>query len=851
MGNTCCLGREKPPAPPAARAESEARKGFAAVRWAVVLLRRRAQQSQKPWQLAAKDEACGHQAKTAQDGLDSKVDASAVCHGKTGQRDRAVGPVARGPEEAVKEEITQEALDKAFDTKVRLAETSESGLPAASSNGPNQDNFCLSVFKNGYTFACVLDGHGKKGHLAATRAAQLIPFLLLEQGIGDERVAEAAIEKAVAALWKGSSVWVANAGDSRCVLLEDNQVVFATSDHKPSWAEEKARVEGSGGEVRVEEQVPRVYAAGQRGPGLGVTRALGDVHYLRLDTSKQATHNACRGAKAVLASDGSIWEVVGQKDLPSLVLDGAEGSGQLDAGCLVACRSQTETLVQGLARWATPAVWGERSRRRHQRREQRARQEMALQLCGGRAHAPQPLQAVVLLRRRAQQSQKPWQTLLVLACGWEQARACKLLQCRGWPQRMRLVATRRRLLKTGQWKQWPGTQLCTRHEKLERHFFLSEGEASAEALATFLVCCFLLGASAKAALRLDSKVDASAVCHGKTGQRDRAVGPVARGPEACAAASGGVRYFCLREEAVKEEITQEALDKAFDTKVRLAETSESGLPAASSNGPNQDNFCLSVFKNGYTFACVLDGHGKKGHLAATRAAQLIPFLLLEQGIGDERVAEAAIEKALIQAFEKAKLRSCCLFWHLRGNRLLQADADLSRHADSGCTAVAALWKGSSVWIANAGDSRCVLLEDNQVVFATSDHKPSWAEEKARVEGSGGEVRVEEQVPRVYAAGQRGPGLGVTRALGDAAAKCCGIIATPQVHYLRLDTSKQAKAVLASDGIWEVVGQKDLPSLVLDGADTAKLQSAAFEGWASLTGGGYRDDVTSIVIPLGC
>ncbi|CAE7877629.1 kidins220 [Symbiodinium necroappetens] len=68
---------------------------------------------------------------------------------------------------------------------------------------------------------------------------------------------------------------------------------------------------------------------------------------------------------------------------------------------------------------------------------------------------------------------------------------------------------------------------------------------------------------------------------------------------------------------------------------------------------------------------------------------------------------------------------------------------------------------------------------------------------------------------------------------------------------------KAKAVLASDGIWEVVGQKDLPSLVLDGApwpiraDTAKLQSAAFEGWASLTGGGYRDDVTSMVIPLGC
>ena len=67
---------------------------------------------------------------------------------------------------------------------------------------------------------------------------------------------------------------------------------------------------------------------------------------------------------------------------------------------------------------------------------------------------------------------------------------------------------------------------------------------------------------------------------------------------------------------------------------------------------------------------------------------------------------------------------------------------------------------------------------------------------------------EEQVLRVYAAGQRGPGLGVTRALGDAAAKSCGIIATPQawqgfsgrvhilayvqkVQHLRLDKHKEA------------------------------------------------------------
>ncbi|CAE7873783.1 kidins220, partial [Symbiodinium sp. KB8] len=49
--------------------------------------------------------------------LDPKEDASAECHGKTGQPDRAVDPVAQ---EAVKKDITQEVLDEAFDTKVRF-----------------------------------------------------------------------------------------------------------------------------------------------------------------------------------------------------------------------------------------------------------------------------------------------------------------------------------------------------------------------------------------------------------------------------------------------------------------------------------------------------------------------------------------------------------------------------------------------------------------------------------------------------------------------------------------------------------------------------------------------------------
>ncbi|CAE7308569.1 unnamed protein product [Symbiodinium natans] len=250
--------------------------------------------------------------------------------------------------------------------------------------------------------------------------------------------------------------------------------------------------------------------------------------------------------------------------------------------------------------------------------------------------------------------------------------------------------------------------------------------------------------------------------------------------------------------------------------------------------PNQDNFSITRLSNGYSLAVICDGHGKKGHQAATRAAQSIPFFVMQLALDGEQVEEAILEKALISAFEKA-------------------DEDLQQHAayaESGCTAVAALWTGRKVWTAHTGDSRCLLLKDQQVIFSTEDHKPSCVQERRRVEESGGEVRSlsSDDVPRVFFPGQIRPGLAMTRALGDNSAKGCGIIATPQVHHTCMDMG-QAAIVLASDGVWEVVQDHEVPALVCESFDTAKLQSEALTRWASLTGGQYRDDVTSIVVPL--
>lgn len=75
--------------------------------------------------------------------------------------------------------------------------------------------------------------------------------------------------------------------------------------------------------------------------------------------------------------------------------------------------------------------------------------------------------------------------------------------------------------------------------------------------------------------------------------------------------------------------------------------------------------------------------------------------------------------------------------------------------DSGCTAVVALIKGDDLYVANAGDSRCVLCKNGTAVEMSEDHKPEDELECARVEKAGGRV----------SGGRVDGGLNLSRAIG--------------------------------------------------------------------------------------
>ncbi len=50
-------------------------------------------------------------------------------------------------------------------------------------------------------------------------------------------------------LIRGDEIWVANAGDSRTVLVKQEAVIQVTTDHKPNEPSEKARILAAGGSI--------------------------------------------------------------------------------------------------------------------------------------------------------------------------------------------------------------------------------------------------------------------------------------------------------------------------------------------------------------------------------------------------------------------------------------------------------------------------------------------------------------------------------------------------------------------------------------------------------------------------
>lgn len=151
---------------------------------------------------------------------------------------------------------------------------------------------------------------------------------------------------------------------------------------------------------------------------------------------------------------------------------------------------------------------------------------------------------------------------------------------------------------------------------------------------------------------------------------------------------------------------------------------------------------------------------------------------------------------------------------VRIQRNLPEDAQLpNQNADSmaGCTAVVALVEGRRIWVANAGDSRCILGRAGRPVEMSMDHKPELPEEYARIIAAGGMV----EDGRVMG------NINLSRSIGDFEYKRGNmppsqqiVTAFPEVKHaeLTLDTDFM---VLACDGIWDMVTNEQCAQFIYD------------------------------------
>lgn len=121
--------------------------------------------------------------------------------------------------------------------------------------------------------------------------------------------------------------------------------------------------------------------------------------------------------------------------------------------------------------------------------------------------------------------------------------------------------------------------------------------------------------------------------------------------------------------------------------------------------------------------------------------------------------------------------------------------------DSGCTAVLAVLRGDDLFVANAGDSRCVVSQKGKAIDMSIDHKPEDEREQTRIEAAGGQVTPD---------GRVNGGLNLSRALGDHTYKTNDklpleeqmISPLPDVKKIHIDADFEFM-VLACDGIWYV------------------------------------------------
>ena len=251
---------------------------------------------------------------------------------------------------------------------------------------------------------------------------------------------------------------------------------------------------------------------------------------------------------------------------------------------------------------------------------------------------------------------------------------------------------------------------------------------------------------------------------------------------------------------------------------------------------NQDNYFNYKFKReGVTFVGVCDGHGENGHYVSEFLINHMPQDLQEtylNSINDSESFESIPYDRITQIFEDSFLKTDndlnALCDKMKKRKLEgESNPNFFNCDYSGSTCVSLLLKQkdiSTVYVANVGDSRTIVIKENNSNSWTyeqlsRDHKPTEKDEYQRIIDMDGEIEAIEDDNgnwtgplRVWEKGSEGPGLAMTRSLGDKVGTRLGVVCTPEVTKYIIKSEDRA-FIIASDGLWEYMPNQEVCDFV--------------------------------------
>ncbi|CAJ1973518.1 unnamed protein product [Sphenostylis stenocarpa] len=288
-----------------------------------------------------------------------------------------------------------------------------------------------------------------------------------------------------------------------------------------------------------------------------------------------------------------------------------------------------------------------------------------------------------------------------------------------------------------------------------------------------------------------------------------------------------------------------------------------------SKGFNQDaaTLCQGYGTTNVAFCGVFDGHGRNGHIVSKIVNSRLCPLILNQKKVHAKIDKRNIRNHVgtVEDDSSAILNKNFEEWKeaiLDGFRVMDKEVKLQENLDcscSGTTAVVVIRQGEDLVIANLGDSRAIMgtISEGEImpIQLTTDMKPGLPCESERIRSCNGRVfalKEEPHIQRVWLPNENSPGLAMSRAFGDFMLKDHGIIAIPDISHRTLTSSDQF-IVLASDGVWDVLSNKEVSSIVW-AADTEKeaaraVVEAATLAWKNKYPSSKVDDCTVVCLFL--